>query len=273
MRVEILMSVMNQTDMKLAEQCNADTDVLMINQCDKEDYQEEIYNGHKIRMISTTERGLSKSRNMAIKNALGDILVIADDDLTYKDGYKDAILKAFDKEKKADAIAFNVHHTILRHKRKTNKKFKKALPWKSYCSVSLAFKRRKILEHNVFFNANFGAGSGVVSSGEESVWQHDLRKKGLKIYQHPFCIAEVSQAESTWFSGYDEKFFYDKGYYLAEVMPTIKYFMKYYYIYRLKNVSKLSVREQIKWLNSGIRGHKNELSYEKSISKTISNGK
>lgn len=261
--VEILMSVMHQSDMKLAEQCNADTDILMINQCDKEDYQEEIYNGHTIRMISTKERGLSKSRNMAIKNAKGDILVIADDDLLYKDGYKDAILDAFEKQKKADVIAFNVHHTNPRHKRKAIKTFKKAHWWKTYGSVSLAFKRNRIVEKNVLFNVNFGAGSGNISSGEESVWQHDLRKKGLKIYQHPFCIAEVSQADSTWFSGYDEKFFYDKGYYLAEVMPACKHIMKYYYVYRLKKASKLSARQQIKWLNNGIKGHKEELSYEK----------
>lgn len=82
------MSVMNQIDMRIAEQCNANTDILVINQCNFDGYDEKYYNGYKIRMISTTERGLSKSRNMAIKNAMGDICIFCDDDVVYRDEYR-----------------------------------------------------------------------------------------------------------------------------------------------------------------------------------------
>ena len=36
-------------------------------------------------------------------------------------------------------------------------------------------------------------------------------KKGLKIYTSPIVIAEVDQTSSTWFAGYNHKYFYDKG--------------------------------------------------------------
>ncbi len=261
-KLEILMSVMHQTDMHLAERCNADTDILIINQCNKDDYSEEIYNGHKIRMISTTERGLSKSRNKALKNACGDICVLCDDDVIYNTGYKEEILKAFSERKDADIIAFNVEHKNARHKRKMNKSFKKAPKFHTYCSVSLVFKHKNILKEEVLFNELFGAGSGVITSGEEAVWQNDALKKGLKIYEHPFCIATVDQANSTWFKGYTEQYFYNMGAYVATVMPSLKHIFKFYYIYRINAMTDLTVKEQLHWLNAGIKGIKDGKSYD-----------
>lgn len=265
--LEILMSVMHQNDMSLAQKCNADTDVLVINQCDKNDYAEEIYNGHKIRMISTTERGLAKSRNTALKNAQGDICVFCDDDVVYNAGYKEEILKAFNETLDADIIAFNVHHKNARHKRKINKSFKKAPRFRMYGSWSLAFKRENITDKEIWFNELFGAGSGVITSGEESIWQNDALKAGLKIYQHPFCIAEVEQADSTWFNGYTEKYFYNMGAYIGTVMPKLSRIFKFYYVYRLNPVTDLKIKEQIKWLNAGITGIRNGKSYEKYCEK------
>ena len=40
-----------------------------------------------IRVINSFEIGLSKSRNLAIKNALGDICIIADDDIEYVEDF------------------------------------------------------------------------------------------------------------------------------------------------------------------------------------------
>ena len=96
MKVEVLMSVMNQTDMSIGHQSHVDTDLLIINQCDHDDYEEQIVDGHLWRMISTTERGLAKSRNMAIKNAKGDICVLADDDEIYEQKIWPEIINSFD---------------------------------------------------------------------------------------------------------------------------------------------------------------------------------
>lgn len=261
-KIEILMSVMNQTDMSVAKNSNADADILVINQCERNGYDEEIYNGHTIRMISTTERGLSRSRNMAIKNAIGDICIFCDDDVVYNDGYKAAVIKAFEEKKEADIIAFNVEHTNARHKRKINKSFKKASVLHTYGSCCLAFKRKSILSKAIFFGVIWGAGSGKITHGEESLWQIEAQRKGLILYQHPFCIAMVSQSESTWFEGYNEKYFYENGAYLFAAYPKLRHIFKYYYIYRLNSVTELNIREQIKWLNAGMKGIKGEMSYE-----------
>ena len=39
----------------------------------------------------------------------------------------------------------------------------------------------------------------------------DCEKAGLKIYYVPEAIASVGQVESTWFEGFTEKFFVDRG--------------------------------------------------------------
>lgn len=264
------MSTMYQTDFRLAENCKADTDILMINQCDREDYQEEIYNGHRIRMISTKERGLSRSRNMAIKNALGDICVFCDDDVTYKAGFSEVVLNAFKEKADADIIAFGIckNRQDFEKEEKSVYAFKRARRYKNYCSCSLAFRLQRIIQSGIEFNVDFGTGSGKITQGEESLWQRQALKKGLKIYHHSFCMLYTEPSNSTWFNGYNEKYFYNLGAYLSQVTPKIGAIIKYYYLFRLRFEKELNRKQKIKWLKAGIRGYgKNRFSYEEYIKK------
>ena len=78
--------------------CNS----LIINQCSYDSVKKK----DAIRIINTTERGLSKSRNMAIENSIGDICIIADDDLVYSEHMVTTVEKAYDKYKDASIIVF-----------------------------------------------------------------------------------------------------------------------------------------------------------------------
>ena len=73
MNLEVLLSCMYQEDMGIAVRARVQSDLLIINQCNKNGIDEVTDGVHHIRMISSTERGLSKSRNMALENACGDI--------------------------------------------------------------------------------------------------------------------------------------------------------------------------------------------------------
>ncbi len=272
--IEVLISAMHQEDISLAKKCNADADVLIINQCDKNEYYEEMYNGHRIRMISTTERGTSNSRNMAIKNAIGDICILSDDDECFIDGYKEVVLDAYSKQEDADVIAFDVNVTNTRGMTKVVRKDDRVLSkvpfYRTYGTWSLTFKRENILNMNAVFNTDFGPGTNKISSGEESVWQHLLKKNGAKFYHCNFTMVRVEQGESTWFTGYNESYFYDRGAFLAVSMPKVKNIFKYYYLYRLKDVAEISILNQIKWLNNGIKGYgKYKLSYDEFKQKKV----
>lgn len=263
--IEVLMSAMHQTDLSLAERSNVQTDTLIINQCDHNGYDEEIYNGHKIRMISTTERGASRSRNMAVENAVGDICIMADDDEVFSDGYPQAVLSAYAEKPDADIIAFNVTQIDSRMQTKTIPAFRKSPRMQSYGTWSITFKRETVLKKGVKFNENFGPGSDKISMSEDSLWCRDAVKSGMNIYQHPFYLAQVGQTKSTWFKGYTENFFYDRGAYLYQTMPKACRLVKYYYIYNSWGKGDMPILKRLYWMNAGIKGFAKGLSYKSYV--------
>mgnify|MGYP001352875128 CR=1 FL=1 len=56
----------------------------------------------------------------------------------------------------------------------------------------------------------FGGGAKY-SSGEDSLFLAECIRKGLKVYANPRVIGYVKQEESSWFQGYTDKYFIDKG--------------------------------------------------------------
>lgn len=262
MELEILLSAMNLKNFDIIKKTNINSNTIIINQSNKEIYKEKILNGYKIRMFSNTKRGLSISRNEALLNATGDICVLCDDDVTYVQDYVRIISDAFTELGDADIIIFNTTKSnyIGTKKRNIIKKIRLAPKNKYYGSVRIAFKRESILSNKIKFNENFGAGS-LYTAGEESLFLKEARNKGLKIYEYPKNIASVDYSESTWFEGYDENFFYDKGAWLAAAYPKFKFLFKYYYMISFKNHTILSKSEIIKYLNYGIDGYKELKTY------------
>ena len=108
MRLQVLISTMHQKDFGLLDKMNIQTDARVINQCDKNDYSEFDYNGHSIKWFSFSERGVGLSRNSALMRADADVLLFADDDVVYEDGYEEMILQEFKNNPKASVMVFNL---------------------------------------------------------------------------------------------------------------------------------------------------------------------
>ena len=108
MRLEVLISTMNQSDHTILHRMNIQSDAIVINQCNKNEMEDFLYNKNKIRFMSFKEKGVGLSRNTALMRATADICLFADDDVTYEEGYEDTILKEFKSNPKADIIIFNV---------------------------------------------------------------------------------------------------------------------------------------------------------------------
>jgi hypothetical protein len=53
----------------------------------------------------------------------------------------------------------------------------------------------------------------------------DSLKRGLKIFKSNHIIAEIEQGDSTWFDGYNEKFFRDKGALYASISKPMSYLL------------------------------------------------
>lgn len=223
LNLQLLISTMNLTDIPaLCTRMNVDSDVLIINQADCVKYESLDYCGHKVECYTFAERGLSRSRNNALLRYTGDILCIADDDMEYSDTYREDIIEEFKSHPEADAIVFNVSTVNDVRSGKYIKKFSKVSKRESreYGSVHIAIRKAALIGKNVYFNTLFGSGA-TFSCGEDTLFLKELIEKGLKLYKSPIEIAKVDMSESTWFTGYNEKYFKDKGALIAAAYPYI----------------------------------------------------
>ncbi len=255
LNIEVLLSCMNES--RIEEFCKVrgiKSDAVIVNQCGNDYYDEFIVNGNKIKTISSSSIGLSKSRNIALENATGDICILCDDDVEYVENYVEVITGAFQEISDADVIVFNINRINLHEPTDSIHKIRIAPKYKAYGSVRIAFKRNSIRESKLGFDENFGAGS-IYSSGEDSIFLWELRKRGLKVYEYPATIATVDFSDSSWFRGYNEKFFYDKGAMLAAAFPKSKYILVLYFLLRLKKHVKLSSSIILSSLLKGVKSY------------------
>lgn len=266
------MSVMHQTDMSAGYLAKVGTDLLIINQCDRDDYMEQIVDGHLWRMISTTERGLSKSRNMAIKNARGEICLLADDDEEFKPDTWTDVAQVFDSIPEAAAVVFNVDRINNYYKKKyyTITQIKEAPSYRGYGSVQMAFRLDFIKKNNIQFNEKFGSGTEW-GGGEEILFQNTIKSKDGRIYECPSVISTIDYSGgSQWFHGYDANYFYNLGAfsgYCNKGKMTLKAVLVFVYtcFYKLRKDKSLSSFAKIKWMYLGFKGIQNDVTYNQFV--------
>lgn len=239
--VQVLVACMHQTDDSLYREMNLHTDAILANQCDEYSYRTYTeVDGSKVELISTTDRGVGRNRNKALMNASGKFLLCSDQDMVYVDGYEKIIEDAFAMCPKADIIVFNLEYlNRFTPARKEDKKFKKVHLWNCmrYGTARVAMRKGAIDKACLSFSTLYGGGSKY-SAGEDSLFIRDALRKGLKMYASPIVIAQVKQEESSWFNGYTDKFFIDKGILVANAFPLMKHILVYYFAYRMRNISK-----------------------------------
>lgn len=206
MTLEVLISAMNQQDFGLFESIGVVDEALMINQCGCDGYC--IDETSRRRIISSSEKGLSRSRNMAIKESVGDICLFVDDDEELVPDYDSIIRNAFINNPKADIICFKIAGVKKKYSNEKNRiGYLRAL---KVGSCQIAIKRESIINNNIKFDENFGSGTEM-GSGEENIFLYDCLKKRLRIYYEPILIGSVKQNSSHWFFGFTEEYFYKRG--------------------------------------------------------------
>lgn len=200
--LEILISTTNRTSISFLKRMFPHEDIkklyiLIINQTVKgKELNSEFKN---IRVINSFELGLSKSRNLAINNAKGDICLIADDDVEYIKGFQKVIKSAFNRLQNPSVIKFKIETFSNKEYKTYPKKSKRLYNKKSIetiSSIEIAFKRKQILSNNILFNKLFGLGS-YFPSGEEYLFLKEALSKGLVIYFENKAIVKHAVERST----------------------------------------------------------------------------
>lgn len=221
--LDLIVATMNQKDFTKIESMNINSNVIFCNQANCYLYEETYFGDNHATMITTPYRGVSKNRNIGIMESSADICLFADDDMEYEDGYAEIVKKAFINLQDADVIIFNID-TIPENKirRKQIKKIKRLHFFNilNYGAARIAIKRKKVINNSINFSLAYGGGAEY-SCGEDSLFLLDCLKKKLKIYGYPITIAKVYQYESTWFKGYNKKYFFDKGKWIKDAFGKL----------------------------------------------------
>ncbi len=184
---------------------------VIINQCGR--VQREYIPEKDCLFICSDEKGLSKSRNIALREALflgKEICIFCDNDVLYEDGYEELIEKAFDRNPDSDILVFFVerperHEPVYKTERRLD-----CLHAMKIFSPEIAFRLSGIRKAGLKLDTLFGAGARY-GMGEENIFLFDALKAGLKITYVPIRIAGTVENESSWFKGYTAEFFKNRG--------------------------------------------------------------
>lgn len=255
MKIQLLVSAVDKDAGALIEQMHISTDAVIVNQCDRYGYEEMINSGHRVQVFFMPERGVGLSRNTALLHADADICVFSDEDIVLSKDYAGQICRAYEDLPDADMILVNVKVSPSRRTywnedihRITYRNYGR------YPAYSITAKHDALLRANAHYSLLFGGGAKY-SNGEDSLFIKDCLKAGLKIYSHTVCIGEEIERESTWFSGYHEKFFKDRGvlYHYLYGRLALPLSLRFLLAHRKEMCREIPIKQAYSWMKDGVR--------------------
>ncbi|MFD2564605.1 glycosyltransferase family A protein [Aquimarina rubra] len=254
---EILISTMFRTTLQFLEDMFEKRDdyknynILIVNQTDRNKIL--VSSLQNIRVINSFERGTTKSRNLALKNAIGNVCLMADDDTKYVSNIKNIIIESHQKYPDMGFISFEAVDEQLNPFTvypKTGLHSKKTL--QSIYTLVITFKRTKILEANVLYNEYFGLNT-IFNTGEEYVFLRGAYDKGVKIFHVPIVIVSHPKETSGKLQGNDDIIF-SRSAVKYRYTGFFTYLWLVKYIFFLVRKKYISVREVPHKFLQGIKG-------------------
>lgn len=263
MRLQVLVATVGRKDLSLAEKMNIRCDAVIANQdhrdetvCDRTPYG-------RVTMITTATRGVGRNRNVALAAADGDILLLADDDVVYADDMPAQVTAAFAAHPRADVLLFGMD--ILKDGTVTERRqeaWHRLHVWNAmrYGTYRIALRRSALDAAGITFHESFGGGCPF-SAGEDSLFIKSCLDAGLKLYAHPYVLGTCCKDTSTWFVGYNEKYFYDKGVLVRHLFPRTAYLMALYFGLWFRRATPLGPWQRLRLVYAGVRGGKRLVPY------------
>lgn len=231
LKLEVLVATIDKVSLDFINDLNIDSNIVISNQTNSYFYEEKKnFNNRNryIKMYNILNRGVGKNRNNLIANSTSDICLLADDDIYYYNNLEEKVLNEFRRNPLADIIIFNLDSPkLLRMKKNKKRKKLKFYNLLNYGAPRIAFRKEILERKNIHFSHMYGGGAKY-SSGEDSLFLLDCIRNGLKIYTSPEIIGKLLENDSTWFEGYTEKFFFDKGVWIGNSFSRLKYLIVLY---------------------------------------------
>lgn len=261
LHLEILIATVDRTSLDFLNvmfQNNkwSDYQILIINQTSKACIL--VSDDPKIRVINSYEKGLSKSRNLAIENAIEDICLFADDDVIYVENFEKNILESYANIANADFISFKTLTTTDRaYSNYPNEQSTLNGFIKYVLSIEMTFRRSSIQNSKIRFNEQFGLGATFEDS-ENYLFLKDLIEKKLKLFFVPEYIVIHEPLSSSDAIGSDRFIFARSAlnYKLYGNLAYIYIAKLVFYLLRHRLIRTTDINQKLKVAHSGIQTFK-----------------
>ncbi|MGF3141083.1 hypothetical protein ACQV2S_00250 [Facklamia sp. P13064] len=166
-----------------------------------------------IRWYDIDNKGLSANRNFAISliDTNNEFVYLTDDDIIIDKNFNEKFSEVVKKNKDIDIFAFNVKKS--NGELKENLNIIKNIGFLSsmkLSSVQLVFRSKVFIDGKIRYDERFGTGAKY-KMGEENILLFDLLRKKYKIKYFPIQIGTLMDNESSWFNGFNDKYFFDRG--------------------------------------------------------------
>jgi hypothetical protein len=137
-------------------------------------------------------KGVTKSRNNAIRLATGDVGHFLEDDVIYSHSYIDCVKKTFEDNPELDVALFKIKTGFgePEYKSYPPKQVKLKSKIFSVSTLEIAINLKSIKESGIRFDERFGAGQKLLIGSDETIFVEDCLKKGLCVSFFPEYVAE-----------------------------------------------------------------------------------
>jgi len=196
-----------------------DLDIIIVNQTTKDRLL--VSELPTVKVINSLEKGLSKSRNLALDNATANWCLIADDDLVYVKDFEKIVCEGITHYSKSGVIVFQAQLNDIALLRSYPKMSKQNLSEQEIFHVA-SFEmlvNRCLVQKKVGFHTAFGLGSGIFNCGEEQVFMNTI-KKHLKLSISFYQKTIVTHPQNHTGNNYQLKDrYFTKGGVYAKIFP------------------------------------------------------
>lgn len=237
--LEIIISTMNQTSLDFLIPMFpmshfSEFSILIINQTTENKLLSSEF--ESVKVLNSFEKGLSKSRNLGVKNASKSIIILTDDDVIFADKFAEKVINSFNNYPEMDVIRFQVQSL--------DKKFYKKFPDKiiqnvsqfsllDAMSIEFAFRKKVFDDKKITYDQNFGLGAKF-PSGEENTVLLDIKKAKATVGFIPEILCYHAEQNSSAILSKEEQYFNSGAFFYRNFGSTYKFGILLKLLFELK---------------------------------------
>ena len=227
--------------------------ILIVNQTNESKLLVSPY--PNIRVLNSFETGLSNSRNLALANALGKIIVVADDDVSYLENTLKTIVEAHNLYQEAVVIQFQSQKNskqLLKKYTKNTQNPASLLTILNCSSIEMTIKNIDFASQNIKFDENFGI-NATFGLGEEALFLKKIKDFGKRIVFVSQTIVQ-HESETTSVKNSLQKNYYGFGAFYKQLFPKHHYlwlFLKMFFDLKQKKIKFKELPKAWKFAREG----------------------